>query len=427
MKLSRRNVLAGSAAALGAAAIVNPYASPARALDIGAARHLVTLYAYGGWDTTYALDPKPGLATIDAPAGQIQSFGDIPIFTNFSRPAVNTFFQKWGGSTAVIRGIQMQSIVHSDCSKRLLTGTASDANPDMGSIVSFELGRELPAPYLVLGSTSYSGPLASIAARAGTVTQIRQLLDPAAALPPADPTMPARFVPDGNEADFMRKYLDARTERAAAVRGQYGYNKRRFDDFISSVERADVLRDFSDGFGNEFAFTLDLETQTTLGLDAIANGVCHSVHMEQSFAAWDTHTGNAMQDGMHQDLFGALDNLAEQLMARPGTLGGATLFDETVVAVVSEMGRTPLLNEQGGKDHWPVTSALIFGAGVRHGVYGQSSDNLTADNINLISGAYDESGQQLQYGNLAAGILNLAGVDAEPYLPGREPFTAFHA
>jgi hypothetical protein len=38
---------------------------------------------------------------------------------------------------------------------------------------------------------------------------------------------------------------------------------------------------------------------------------------------------------------------------------------ETLMLVLSEMGRTPSSLPTLGKDHWPVTSAMLLGAGVR--------------------------------------------------------------
>jgi hypothetical protein len=55
------------------------------------------------------------------------------------------------------------------------------------------------------------------------------------------------------------------------------------------------------------------------------------------------------------------------------------LLDETLVLVVGEFGRTPRLNSQGGRDHWPQCfSVLLAGGGLRGGqVYG-SSDKIAA-------------------------------------------------
>jgi uncharacterized protein (DUF1501 family) len=114
-------------------------------------------------------------------------------------------------------------------------------------------------------------------------------------------------------------------------------------------------------------------------------------------------------------------SLAQELETRK-------LFDNTVVFVLSEMGRTPKLNQSAGKDHWPVTSALVFGAGVAGGrVIGATDNQLGAQSMNLTTGAVDASGKQLQTGNLVAGVLALAGVDPSSYFPSVEPLHAIRA
>jgi len=50
------------------------------------------------------------------------------------------------------------------------------------------------------------------------------------------------------------------------------------------------------------------------------------------------------------------------------------LLAETLVVVMSEMGRTPKINGNGGRDHWTYCYSVLFaGAGIRGGtVYGAS-------------------------------------------------------
>jgi hypothetical protein len=68
----------------------------------------------------------------------------------------------------------------------------------------------------------------------------------------------------------------------------------------------------------------------------------------------------------------ALASLLADLAARG-------LLAETLVLVMGEFGRTPRLNAQAGRDHWPqVQSVLLAGAGITGGsVYG-ASDRLAA-------------------------------------------------
>src|SRR5205814_8275041 len=44
------------------------------------------------------------------------------------------------------------------------------------------------------------------------------------------------------------------------------------------------------------------------------------------------------------------------------------LLDDVSIVVWGEFGRTPKINKDGGRDHWPAVScALLAGGGMRHG------------------------------------------------------------
>jgi hypothetical protein len=423
MNITRRNLLLGSGAGAlaGAGLSWRDEGTVSAASSLGA-KKLILVVASGGWDPVYALDPKPNAgAGIDVPAGALATVGGLPIWEDATRPAVSAFFAAHGPTTTIINGVAVQSLVHSDCAKRVLTGTNSDTNPDIGAIIAYELGRDRPAPYLVLGQTSYSGPLASISARAGTANQIGTLLDPLGAFPDSSGDFTPRYIPDDAEAALIRGYVQARTAREQATRGMVGHNQRRLQDFADSLQRGDALRAVAD-FG-DFDFTRDLGVQAQIALDALQQGVSQVVQMEIS--DWDTHSGNAGQSMLNEGLYAGLLALVDELSVRPGEATGSKLIDETVVVVVSEMGRTPRLNDQAGKDHWPVTSAIVVGGGLSGGrVLGGTDAMLQAQTVDLATGQVDESGVALQYGNLAAGLLAVAGVDPTAYLANSEPLHA---
>lgn len=413
MQITRRSMMVGGAAALGLGAL----GSRRAAADTAPARNLVLVVAYGGWDTTYALDPKPGVAGIDAPDGDVALLG-VPIFDHASRPATRGFFEAFGERVTLVHGLQVQSLVHADCSKRVLTGTQSDTNPDVGAITAFELGAERPVPYFVLGQTSYAGPYASIAARSGTANQLGTLIEPAAGYPVEGV---APFALDDDEQALVRAHVLARAQQQRDARGQLGSNRGRLDDFIASLQRGDDLRAI--GALGDLDYTRDLGVQAQLAISALERELSWAVQIETG--SFDTHTANVGQIVQHELLFAGLTALAQGLAATPGKHAGGSLLDETVIAVVSEMGRTPLLNAAGGKDHWPITSALVLGGGLPGGrVLGATDDALSGRPIDLVTGAPSEGGTTLAYGNFAAGLLEAVGVDASVHLPNAEPLHA---
>ena len=418
-KISRRNLLVGGTAAAATAGVLGT--RRATAASERGAKNLIVVFASGGWDTTYSIDPKPGLSSIDVPEGDIEELGGIPVFTDASRPATRAFFEAHAALTTVVNGMTVQSITHTDCYKRVLTGTPSDTAPDVGAITANENGRDLPAPYLVLGRTSFTGDYASLAARAGTANQIGTLLDPLRAFPPDSGDFTPRFAPDMAEAELIREHVVGRAERVKTLRGAMGINASRYQDFIDSLARGDQLAAAAD-FG-DFNYTIDLGVQSQLALDVLEQQISRVVQME--LGGFDTHDANMQQAQRQEVFFAGLSSLVDELSARDGADAGNKLIDETVVLVVSEMGRTPLLNDNLGKDHWPVTSAMVIGGGSSGGrVLGATDDDFLSRTVDMQTGDVMDDGGSLDYTSFAAGLLGLVGVDYTEYLPGAEPFDA---
>ena len=87
-------------------------------------------------------------------------------------------------------------------------------------------------------------------------------------------------------------------------------------------------------------------------------------------AGWDTHVqiDRALREGYVGGHAGLIPKLDQGLAALLDDLDGRGLLDETLVMVMGEFGRTPKLNTDGGRDHWPrAFSVLLAGAGARGG------------------------------------------------------------
>lgn len=80
------------------------------------------------------------------------------------------------------------------------------------------------------------------------------------------------------------------------------------------------------------------------------------------FSRWDYHSNNFGQ--LREDL-PLLDSALSALITDLHERG----MDKDVAVVVwGEFGRTPIINDKGGRDHWPrVSCALMAGGGMRHG------------------------------------------------------------
>jgi hypothetical protein len=97
------------------------------------------------------------------------------------------------------------------------------------------------------------------------------------------------------------------------------------------------------------------------------------------YNVWDAHGGlNDLEHG--QTGYGmlkanyCLPAFDQAFSALLEDLGQRGLLDETLVACAGEFGRTPKVNGNNGRDHWPFCySAVLAGGGIRGGtVYGAS-------------------------------------------------------
>src|SRR5262249_33062321 len=95
-----------------------------------------------------------------------------------------------------------------------------------------------------------------------------------------------------------------------------------------------------------------------------------------SDATWDTHVQafRNLKEGFVGGGHGQIPPLHQALLALLADLGERGLLKETLVVVMGEFGRTPKLNSNAGRDHWPrAFSVLLAGARVKGGqVVGKS-------------------------------------------------------
>ena len=103
-------------------------------------------------------------------------------------------------------------------------------------------------------------------------------------------------------------------------------------------------------------------------------------------------------------------------------LQGEGLLGSTTVLVLSELARTPGRNADGGKDHWPWTSALVLGGGLPGGrVLGGTDDALQSVPVDLHTGQPDPSGTWLEPAHLLAGVAETLDVDPRQWWADTQP------
>jgi hypothetical protein len=178
------------------------------------------------------------------------------------------------------------------------------------------------------------------------------------------------------QIDDRRRQAESRKGQAALV----GYNdaqRKAFDVLTSSKLRQcfDLSKE-DPKLVDRYGRTL-FGQSTLIGRRLLEQGVrfinvtwdLFWDRIQIDYDAWDTHTNNFRI--LKTNKLPYFDQTYTALMQ---DLGDRGLLDETLVVVMSEMGRTPRVNGNAGRDHWTFCySVLLAGAGIRGGsVYGTS-------------------------------------------------------
>jgi uncharacterized protein (DUF1501 family) len=130
-----------------------------------------------------------------------------------------------------------------------------------------------------------------------------------------------------------------------------------------------------------------------------------------AFSRWDHHGGNFA--ALRQDL----PLLDQGVSALVEDLHHRGLDKDVSVVIWGEFGRTPTINKDAGRDHWPTVScALLAGGGMRTGQVIGSTDRLGGE----------PKERPVQFGEVFATLYHNLGIDVSrttiPDLTGRPQY-----
>src|SRR5262245_6192092 len=103
--------------------------------------------------------------------------------------------------------------------------------------------------------------------------------------------------------------------------------------------------------------------------------------IERGSAFVEVSMGNGVGWDTHQDNFNAVKTLSQELDAGWSTLLAELdergLLPTTTIIWMGEFGRTPKINGQTGRDHFPAAWTCVFaGGGIKGGqAYGKTSED----------------------------------------------------
>jgi hypothetical protein len=446
---TRRETLtaAGGLALTGLAASAKPQAANATERRRGRAKSVILLYLLGGAATQDMIDLKP-----NAPSEIRGEFS--PIATNVTGIRIGEHLprmSRWMHKIALVRSLVHRAGCHNTLPsytgfEQLLNNTVTSDSypPSMGSVCewlrgsSAEQRRELPdyiymPCYLGWGQAiRRPGPYAGFLGQRfdALYTEVQPHRDPNGPTPApgrpvtvlGDPRLPESTLAPGVTIDrlntrrsLMNQIEDQlRNEQVQRSVDQFDRTQRRAFNLLTSTEvrsAFDLTHEdprLRERYGRTLFGNCSLIARRLVERDVRFVNVTWDLFWDRvqiNYDAWDTHTRNfaILKDVNLPEFDQTYSALLEDLEMRG-------LLDETLVVVMSEMGRTPRINANAGRDHWTYCYGMWFaGAGIRGGTVVGESDG---------QAAYVKD-RPVSPADVVATIYECLGIDPDTMVPDR--------
>jgi hypothetical protein len=369
----------------------------------------IFLFLWGGPPQHELWDPKP-----DAPAdvaGPVK-----PMETSVPGVRIGELLPRMAGLAhryVIVRSAHHDNDVHGHGAHFAQTGMPklpSVEHPNLGAVVDRFAGSRGALPgFVTVGPRMRDAPVIPTGQDGGFLGSTYQpfrILDPLAPLE----RQPTLSPPPGVSVDRLLR-------RDAVLREIDGFQRR--------VEDTDSVRGFGAAYRRAFALTTSPQAKAAFDLEAepagvrdrygrhmfgqgcllarrlIEGGVRYvqvnwADHPIENFG-FDNHSDNhnRLKDHQLPPLDQACSALIEDLEQRG-------LYEQTLLVITGEFGRTPRINPSAGRDHWPqVYSFVIGGAGIPGGRVIGASD---------AHGAYPDS-MPVRPEMVAASVFDLMGLD----------------
>ena len=357
-------------------------------------KSLIILWMGGGPTTIDLWDMKP-----DSPNGG--SFK--PEKTKASGISINPLLKKVGEnfrSLSIIRSLTTSEGDHNRGTTLMTTGRVPNPLsefPHIGSVLSYQYaqdveamkGMDLPSFISVGGSRVGPGFLGMKYASFNVQN---------AGSPPENVKPPENI---GNRMQRRKVLFDTLeggfktnvpTDAAQAHRDVYGKalqlvtgTRNDVFEFKSSKDTADLARYGNTGFGRGCLLARKL----------VEAGVAC---VEVTLGGWDMHNGIfAALERKLPELDNGMGSLVEDLTA-------TGKIKDTVIVWMGEFGRTPRINQNGGRDHYPRAWSVVVGGGsIKGGIAHGSTD----------SDGGSPKDEPVKIGNLFATLYAGMGIDPE--------------
>jgi uncharacterized protein (DUF1501 family) len=374
----------------------------------------VLVNASGGWDPTSLCDPKGALdeelgddgnpRPDTNPMNRSYRARDIARAGNLAYAPVGgnrAFFEKYAAELLVLNGVDTSTNGHDSGSRHVWSGKLAEGYPSFGALVAAARSKTSPMAFLSNGGYDFTAGLVAPTRSAST-----------------GPLQRLAFPNLENPANAASGFHSADAEERIRAAQRARLNRERQKESLPTVQQAyGLLFAARSGESEVRNLTTHLPTQldgsnnplrrqAQLALAAYKGGLCVAANL--STGGFDTH-GN--HDGQHIPALQRITEGVDFLMEEAARQG---VRDKVIVMVGSDFGRTPGYNDGNGKDHWPITSVLLMGAGIRgNRVVGASDGRHNALTINPSTLELDPAGIKLRPEHIHKALRRLAGLEQD--------------
>jgi len=371
------------------------------------ARSVIFLWLQGGVSHHETFDMKPDAAAdIRGPFNPIQTnLPGVTVGEHLVRLA------KMMDKLAVVRSVTHGESAHERGSQYLVSGrrpvggpSLENTYPDIGAIVAQQLGMRngLPPYVSVPGNdftSKFTGP-GYLPRSAGAFKGTQ-----AVSLQFSGEVSPERF----QERVGLRSRFDSGNRAALGDLSWDEFNQRAVD-IITSARASQAFDFLKESDETLKLYGIERAKVSKAGDQAARLGKGEYCLMARRLVEAGVRFVTIGRDGWdhHSNIF---PQLKSRLPRFDAALAGLItdleqrgLLDETLVVYLTEFGRTPKINKEAGRDHWPGAFSVAFaGAGIQAGqVLGASDKN----------GAYVAE-FPVAPEEIAATILSLVGIDPQ--------------
>ena len=365
----------------------------AEVASVARAKSVILFWLQGGVSHHDTLDPKPGAPSdVRGPFATINTKLPGVEFSSYM-PRLAQIADK----LAVIRSVTHSEAAHQRGSIYMVegrrpspaTGVSFSGNPDIGSMVAHELGmRNGMPPFVSIPGNDFTSKFTGNGWLPATAAPFRGY----EAKTLAGTNSGADFDNRVSLRDSLRRANDQRGDRS----GWDDFDDRAVE-IITSGKGADAFNIDSEPDEIKKLYGADNRSAQKCQLALTARRLVEAGvrYVTIGRNSWDHHSN------IFPQLRSRLPHMDNAIAGLVTDLEQRGMLDETLVIYMTEYGRTPRINKDAGRDHWPQAFSIAFaGAGIQGG---------------QVIGASDKDGaavaeRPVSPEEIAATILHLTGI-----------------